>query len=250
MRKYLISGLVLLIIVGTFFDYQISNQLFISNTFFGEIVERIGALPSYILATISLFILIKTSKNRFIIVGLYLTNFLVICYFMKDALALNTSFLTSILVIALTSLIIIIIEEKVFRKIDKITLLKYRQIAINSFIFFLLLQFGVQIIKVIWARPRFYSLNSINEFIAWYHPHPYTFDDAFMSFISGHTANASAIIMLSVFTEKKRQWFIFSAIWIVIVAMGRIVNGNHFLTDVSFAFVYTYILFRLFTRKL
>lgn len=76
----------------------------------------------------------------------------------------------------------------------------------------------VNAVKITWSRPRMRNLESVDGFVHWYRINGPTFDNEFMSFPSGHTANgfvALAYAMFLPYFEKiKRNWFmVFAIAW-------------------------------------
>ena len=99
----------------------------------------------------------------------------------------------------------------------------------------------VQLLKMLWGRPRFYALQLFGlDFVPWYRVAGFAMrSDAFRSFPSGHTAGAAAIFFLVFLTQLfpsrfVRRWklWVFAGIYTLIIASTRIMAGMHFLTDV------------------
>lgn len=109
----------------------------------------------------------------------------------------------------------------------------------------------IQTLKDIIHRPRFRLIEATGaEFHNWWEPCKNykelielygTSSDNFKSYPSGHTAEASILLVTTLFLPlagkkfKKLQWplFIASCCLIVIVAFARILAAAHFLSDVS-----------------
>lgn len=61
-----------------------------------------------------------------------------------------------------------------------------------------------------------------------------------VSFVSGHVAAVSAILALTFITQQKR-WLYLSILLSLMVGMGRMIEGAHWLSDILFAWIFTYI---------
>ena len=116
---------------------------------------------------------------------------------------------------------------------------------------FLLVIFGellvVNCVKVLWGRPRMRLIAADPRagFLPWWQPSHALRDaltgagvaaEEFKSFPSGHTANASTLMLLALRPGlQKRQTALFAAgfLWACVVGFSRIVAGAHFLSDVT-----------------
>ena len=84
------------------------------------------------------------------------------------------------------------------------------------------------------------SIGSFEGFSKWFIPQGIAKSDEFMSFPSGHSANAALVIWFSLLPEyfaslkrKKIGVWILILLWMIIVPMSRIVVGAHFASDVT-----------------
>lgn len=93
--------------------------------------------------------------------------------------------------------------------------------------------FLVQTIKWYWGRIRFHDLNAdYSDFTPWYLPQGYTDN---RSFPSGHAAMGWVLLALIVLASSRRQRILISTVvivWGLLVSMGRVVAGAHYLSDV------------------
>lgn len=120
---------------------------------------------------------------------------------------------------------------------------------------------GVQVLKRVWARPRYYILEQydvpfrnwydfgrgfLNDYRALYEQN----HDFFRSFPSGHTQSAACLFvwaLIPCFTKKGSVSLamILAFLGVGVTMFGRLVAGAHFLSDVSAGFLVTFILFCL-----
>ena len=106
----------------------------------------------------------------------------------------------------------------------------------------------VQSFKILWGRVRFRDLAAnYTKFTPWFHPQGITGN---YSFPSGHTAMGWMLLPIFILLVDKNRWQyrIIGAtilIWGVIVALGRIVIGAHYASDVVFSTGAAFITFIL-----
>ena len=111
----------------------------------------------------------------------------------------------------------------------------------------------VNILKILWARPRMRSMDSMDQFRHWYMIGGPTRNNELKSFPSGHTANGFVAIAFSMFFSgvkkvKANLYLAFALVWGILVALSRVVRGDHFLSDVLMSCIITTILFLLIKK--
>lgn len=112
----------------------------------------------------------------------------------------------------------------------------------------------VNLIKIPWgrARMRLVAADDRAYFMPWWQPGKSLRDtlvaagvaaEEFKSFPSGHTANASSLMLLCLLPQlspklagKQTALFLIGFFWTVLVAMSRIIMGAHYLTDTIVGF--------------
>lgn len=113
----------------------------------------------------------------------------------------------------------------------------------------------VNCIKVPWGRPRMHLVASNPDafFVPWWQPGSElkaallptgVAAEEFKSFPSGHTANATVMLLLGLIPllqprlmHLRSRLLAFGIIWAAVVAFTRIVLGAHYLTDTTMGFV-------------
>lgn len=153
----------------------------------------------------------------------------------------------SIVTVALLALLIIMLK-----KVEPGRLFQLFCIAMTAVIYCISVLVIISLIKLFWGRVRPRDLQNLSEYTLWYLPQGITGN---RSFPSGHTANASTLIVITMFAPLvksrliKVTLFVVPAIWIVTMAMSRILIGAHYCSDTLFAATISVILFIL-TKKL
>lgn len=116
---------------------------------------------------------------------------------------------------------------------------------------------ATSILKMIWGRPRFISLEDpLTDFVPWYKFNGFNAsNDLHKSFPSGHTTAAATILWITMLPhlfpslkgKEKRLWII-AIVWIAIAAFSRIMAGMHYISDTMGAFAVA-LGFFLYYRK-
>ncbi len=257
-----------LLAVATFFDLQINLAIGNGNSIFGQFFSYLGDSFAWIAIPISAVILYQAVKKTnkyykllkilFLIltfVGFYLvTNYL----FGKFVTEIKCEIIYVILFAALGTFFAILGTNKV----DKDLMEKLVIFAVFTILCVAVSQGVITLMKELWARQRFRNLEGGNilggdtsGFTPWYKPtlgrHDETLfvsdafgaedEDAYKSFPSGHTASAAitfVIIMLPELFEKLKKhkvWFyVVPSVITAVVAISRMVNRAHYLSDVLF----------------
>ena len=149
------------------------------------------------------------------------------------------------------SLLTVYIISRLSRSADQKTILRVSTAILMVIALDYLL---VNLLKLLWARPRMRlaAADSRVGFIPWWRPDPSLRSmllptgigaDEFKSFPSGHTANASALMLLCLLPELRprlspRRPLLFTVgfVWTALVALSRIIMGAHYLTDTAAGF--------------
>lgn len=258
-----------LLTVATFFDLQINLAIGNGNSVFGQFFSYLGDSFAWIALPISGLILYQAVKKTnkyykllkalFLILtfaGFYLvTNYL----FGKFASEIKLEIIYVILFAAIGTFFAVFGTNK----IDKDLMEKLVIFAVFMLICVAVSQGVITLLKYVWARQRFRNLEGGNiiggdtsGFTPWYKPsfgrhdealfYSDTFgaedEDAYKSFPSGHTASAAitfVIVMLPELFEKLKKhkvWFyIVPSVITALVAISRLVNRAHYLSDVVMA---------------
>lgn len=267
------SIIMVLMILATIWDYQITNSLsqmdnVITNIFFRffEIFGEIALTFNLVLITSFFCSFGLRKKNSFVkyiqvtINGLLTILFSFMTFYARVAYMNpengnshgSVSQLGVIICIGL-GIVLAIIMIKVMTRISSEKYNQYRRIAIAGIIFTLLLMFVINGIKFTWARPRFWYIEAGNAtFVPWYIINGNNVSDvtnAYMSFVSGHTANAFAIIYVALWVPKYKDKMInFALIWGLLTGLSRLFAGQHFLSDVTMGGVIVLLLFAVTLR--
>ena len=247
------------LLVGSFFDYQISSALFNSSSLFGRFVEAAGELPFELTASVAGVMLVRSARpdskaSKWLAALGVLINVGLVGYEIIGSLRVGGKLIAFQLVLTFALAIAAnLIAYRLTRDADPDELTRWALMVLAVWVAQAII-LNV-IVKPLWSRPRMRVIEVTPglNFQPWWvigNPDKWAYiaagviRDGFKSFASGHTAHAAIGLMLAAlpaaaFTEKpsrRRVVFWAAAAVAVLVAFGRIVIGAHFLTDVSCGF--------------
>lgn len=276
-KRVLITGSALLLVmfvIGSFFDYSISRMIYNESSPFGIFFAAFGEYPAA-LGFVAAGAMLYFSRNRerrligvlqsvaggwFILSGAAMAVILPAEYM---GLPIWQSAVIGLVCTALTVWGILWL----CREADTHTVILVAVVFVCVIFADILV---VNLIKIPWgrARMRLVANDYRAYFMPWWQPGSDLKDtliaagvaaEEFKSFPSGHSANASALMLLSLLptlerklANKKMLLFGIGSGWAGIVAFSRIIMGAHYLTDtviglsIGFAvlIIVNYIVFR------
>lgn len=247
------------LLVGSFFDYQISSALFNSSSLFGRFVEAAGELPFELTASIAGVMLVRSARpdskaSKWLAALGVLINVGLFGYEIVGSLRVGGKLIAAQLVLTFALVIVAnLIVYRLTRTTEPDELTRWALMVLAVWVVQAII-LNV-IVKPLWSRPRMRVIEVTQglDFQPWWvigNPDKWAFiaagviKDGFKSFASGHTAHAAIGLMLAglpaaTFKEKpsrRRVVFWVAAVVAALVAFGRIVIGAHFLSDVSCGF--------------
>lgn len=253
------------LLVGSFFDYQISSMLFNSSSLFGRFIEAAGELPFELTASIAGVMLVRSARSdskasKWLTALGILINVGLVGYEIIGSLHVGGKLIAFQLVLTFALAIAAnVIAYRLTRDTDPDDLTRWALMVLAVWVAQAII-LNV-IVKPLWSRPRMRVIEVTPglNFQPWWvigNPDKWSYiaagviKDGFMSFASGHTAHAAIGLMLAglpaaAFTEKpsrRRVVFWVAAAVAALVAFGRIVIGAHFLSDVSCGFALVLVL--------
>ncbi len=264
----LLGILLVLMVVGTFFDYPVSQFLYGGPTAFGSFFAAFGELPAYFALYGAGVMLLRHrgKRTRFQDVFLLLGSIALIllgvlgqfCEYREDLP--QTPFwqavvVTLVLFAAYTMLTIVFLRNAAREDILRFIMATLFVCVISML--------AANLLKYPFSRPRmrFLLQEPAAEFVPWYRSgweqkklylSLGAGKDEFRSFPSGHMVTAAASLLWTFFPGmhrffegKGRLLFLFSVLWTALVAISRIAMGAHFLSDVTISWLFTLVLYLL-----
>lgn len=250
--------------IGTL-DYTVSLNIINRHSHFGEFFNRFGELPAILGLVFSITILYGSRKREkvlnntvssifsipFLLLFSFMTIFMPIRYVYEFS---DTGVPESLMIIIyILSAILFITSVIVVHRFDAESVRKLKKPALVMLILIVSEMVLVNVLKIIWGRPRMRSIDSIEQFRYWYQLMPPAAGQEFKSFPSGHTANGFVMVAWSLFIPQGKfllkKWAIpFGLTWGFCVALSRILLGAHFLSDVIVGGYITVLLFYLLSN--
>lgn len=266
---------VVLMVIGSFFDYQISSLIYNEKNAFGNFFAAFGEVPAMLCMAIAGALMIKIAQKEHIftyilswIFGILLNVLAFMAVFFLPSLYIDLPAIVRLLLAALLviggDILVVKMSEGTDRAILKKVILLFAVTPLLEMII-------INIIKVPWGRPRMrmIAIESAAVFQPWWVVGSDVKEnlmalgvaaEEFKSFPSGHTGNAACMLLLSVFPVfcsklrgKENLLFGISVAFTFMVALSRIIMGAHFLTDTTVGFMVTSLvligLYKLIFRK-
>lgn len=241
-----------LFIFFTFFDLQFSNFIVNRSSLFGQFFYIFGELPGTFGGLVSLALLTVSYPKEYqyksaniIVFGLmteimgFILSFQIIRYLKLEVFPY--------LLLGLVLSIVVLYWANQLSDDVKNNIRPY------AYVGFLTMALGIlvpNLIKIIWARPRYRIINEIVMYHAWYIRSGFTLNDNWKSFPSGHSATATiSLVYLYLpkvfkrFEGKERTILFIILTWIACVMISRVVRGDHFMTDTLFGSGITLLIF-------
>lgn len=261
----LISLYIGLIILFSFIDLNFTKLIYNQSSLFGQFFFMFGELPGTFvgLACFSILTTSYTNDNP-TLSDLNRIIFGLITFILSFILSFQ---MIRYLKLELFPFIFVgmIISMSLIYHSNQFSDEKKKHIRVYALIGALTMILGIlvpNLIKIIWARPRYRIFNGDDIlYRAWYIRSGFTFDDNWKSFPSGHSAAATIslvyIYLPQLFDKlkgKERKILIITSIWIVLVMISRVIVGDHFVSDTLFGTGITLLIFiglnKLFNVKL
>ena len=245
--------LILLFAIGSIWDYPISKMLYSPENPFGKFMAAFGEYPMGLALAAAGAMLLSArnpEKKAVCVLQIVLGAFLILS---SASTLVQIPARQSSLPILVTALLCVIIVGltvwgvlRLCRGADRSTVIR---VAVVFTLVVFLEMILVNVIKIPWgrARMRLVVADSRAYFMPWWQPGSELKDalvaagvkaEEFKSFPSGHSANASCLMLLCLLPnicpklEKKRTMLLFIGFgWACLVAFSRIVMGAHYLTD-------------------
>lgn len=263
-KKYTIGLLIIgvLLVIFAFTDLQISHAIYNPQSKFGLLFEAIGEFPAAVIATFCTVALMLTrNKEKSLKYNLRTVGYIVLLLFLSSMAAMlpikyfnGPKVLTPILMILYIGVSYIIAKK--YAVTNKEELRRSAIVGVLTFVFVII---AFNSIKLLWGRERYRHMvatGSFAGFSKWFIPQGLASGNEFMSFPSGHSANAAIMVWITLIPtfitslEDKKNWFIgFAVLWILLVPISRIIVGAHFASDVTMGVTITLVIFTLLKNK-
>ncbi|MCK5758114.1 MAG: phosphatase PAP2 family protein [Clostridiales bacterium] len=261
----IIFAILMIVLAFGEIDFNFSKSIVNVNSGWAEFFNLFGEQPAF-WALFAGVIILYGARNRevkrknvlgtviavpFLIIASFQITFMPVHYLFEhteESVSLVWWMIVAIATILLFAGAMILatkVKAEKFRKIKKFGLILVILVVSEIIL--------ANVLKIVWARPRMRSIDSIDQFKYWFQINGLSNDNELKSFPSGHTANGFVVIAYIMFFNtakliKKNLYLIFAAVWGVLVAISRVVRGDHFLSDVLMSCLLTFLLFLLIQK--
>lgn len=258
---------VALMVLAGFYDFAITKSLYDANSFYARFFDLFGELPLYAMFPFALCIIaVKFIRLKKPILTA-LSVVLLLISIATTYICINRFFgsIIGVLLVCLLSLLFIgLLFFTIYKNKDETLNILFR-FAVFALCFCAIILFVNQCCKFLWGRWRFYAImesGDMSNFTNWWQLNDFNLlDDNRKSFYSGHTTSAISLLcllplakMLNIGKNKTRALTVLIAIFVVLVAVSRLIYGSHFLSDVTFAvivgLVVYLVVYYIFNKKL
>ncbi len=268
--------LIILLVIGTFFDYPISSTLYDPQSAFGLMMASYGQAPSSAGAVLAgaLFLMEWNREKRSlaaaeIVLGLVMVIVGVYMLCENPVEYMDMPLLLSCVIGVLISAGMAALAAYLVKHAAREDILR----AAVAFFLVIALQMAlINLIKIPWgrARMRLIATDSRAYFTPWYQPGTGAKDalvaagvsaEEFKSFPSGHTGHGVMLMLFGllpglVLTDEKKErawkrafvWLGFT--WAALVAFSRMIMGAHFLSDTVVGFAIAFACVWVVTARL
>lgn len=254
-QAIILTTLITLLIVAAFYDLDLSQKLYSANAF-AKIGAVIGKAPAYLLAAFAGTVLFKSAADkekryasRTVLMVIYVL--IIIGASAMFGLSVVEDVLESTTTIVILTLIIGALTAVTFFACSKAlsmeTVNRLKKWAFAAIVCVALIVIITAVIKLTWGRARYLNiLDGEGEFTAWYIPNGFT---GFKSMPSGHVALSTTIFLLiPMFKALPKMQSVgygitaLSPIYVIFIAVSRMMGGHHFLSDVTIAMLIGFII--------
>lgn len=267
-KKFIIgvgSVLGIMMIIGTFFDDQISSMLFHPESKMGIFLASYGQLFAMLCCSCGGILLIRIADRKkkrscisCYVTGAFLQLFAILGITMDPLLYIDgMSWMLSMIIALVLVIGSDILILKLSQGADRNQIKQFIIIILTTMFLEIIL---INLIKIPWGRPRMRMIAEQSE--AFFQPWWVigsemkeqlmalgVASEEFKSFPSGHCGNAACALLLSLLplicTKLKGKESLLMTIGILftlVVAVSRIVMGAHFLTDVTVGMSITFFI--------
>lgn len=259
----IISGLLLLL--ASFYDYQLSNLLYSEGNviarFFEAFGEAFGIIGPFAGAA-CIFASIENQKKKWPTITLTILAMIFSLMTLYEPYQFLDGAMKYVGVLA-ELICAILMFIYVYKNVDRSDSVKLKKIGTVIILTGIIGPILVNIVKIPWGRPRYRSIIVTDglEFQPWWvvgKELRTKFEgileyEEFKSFPSGHSSvavNSICLVLLSTVVPSfnKKKMTIFAIVWTLSVMISRIVLGAHFLSDVVIGALISYLTFLLLCK--
>ncbi|WEV41706.1 phosphatase PAP2 family protein [Bifidobacterium sp. ESL0682] len=246
-------GALVLLIIGTFADLRIDQVLYMPGNGFSSFFERLAPLIGATVLMIGAALLfwtykfVKENLAKLVVSGLVYLGSTLIALVLCHKYCHTPGVVYGVIVAVLIAWLVSRIPDNLKQR--------YRWAGIAIVAVFLCSIAVLEVAKVIWGRVRFRAMQGdFDLFTPWYHPNGKHFRSAvavadnIKSFPSGHSQFAGAVLSLCLLALVNPNWkdkesmvYGVALVYALVVMFSRMMQGAHFLSDVTVGFALPFL---------
>lgn len=234
-----------LFVLGTFFDEPVEwFMVEHGSQVIANVTAAVGPLPPYVLLAICFAYLSREKK---------LCGIVSLVFSFVAGWSLFHLFVHGIVLVlcaAVSGIVLYCLSAWLAGKLE--TSAENRKKVIAVIVALACARVIVEVMKVLAGRPRFVFLEETGtSFSPWYAGgQPHLLDDRFKSFPSGHAMSASLLYIWACLDKEKKWKALVSVGFAIVVSLGRMMCGMHYLSDVAMGMFIGYCSVYLFEKML
>lgn len=261
--KCILSVGILFLIAGSFLDLRISHALYDPQNLYGKFFAAFATFPSVLIASFCFMGILVTTKKKVsflyytgITVNIIITMALIYVTASVPGWYFKNWHIQRVLLMAVLTAGEYMLALYCRNKDEE----NFRKAAVTGIMLFIIVLFVYNSIKILWGRERYRHMVKIKNFSGfsrWFIPRGFASGNDFMSFPSGHSANAAMTIWITLFPRFSTFWKgkeiilkITAYLWTLLSMFSRIVIGAHFLSDITVGVLITFIIFYALSNKI
>lgn len=247
------------LILGSIYDLDINMRLYSRGNIYPTFFRLFGEIPMvlFIVAFSINYLKINRNKNN---VSIVLSIMALVLFPLISGMGIPKYFDIHSIYAKISMMILyflfgylISIKMKIENK-DQFSIYALNVIIAVSIVVVL-----TEVMKLQWGRIRFNEMlksGSFDKFTNWWTMNSNPHTDTFKSFPSGHTSAAASTLILMYlprfykFKKFEKLLIFLPVIWTILVYFSRILDGAHFLSDVSAGLLIATTVFLITDRKI
>ena len=260
-RRWLVTLLIVwagLAILFAFTDLRISQAIYNPASAWGKFIETYGEIPAALLAFACGNILLRLARaerqagSLLEAIGLALLVFFEGIFLLALVFGVQNRVYQDVPLILGLDVLLILVAQLGLRRIPLDKLVPIKPAARVGLTLLIVASLTVWSIKIPWGRWSYREILHAGDpslFTPWYLPQGF---NGHFSFISGHAALIFSVLPLALFfrsgTRARDVTLLLIFAWGVLAALGRVIYGAHFASDVLFGGCETILWFLILSR--
>lgn len=226
--------------IGAFYDYAITDALYMRLPLLGLVFERFALIPIQLLVVFTLLLLWQRKGNALFLLLSYVLSLYIIRDSLHDWMKLDST--QGMLITLGLALAIVFLMALIIIRIPKTWIDEHLMFFIFCTCVIVSAVLITSVWKMAWGRVRYREMEDASRFCVWYMPCA-----AFghNSFPSGHTTAFTALLCFlqwkgNPYERPSFLRYCIITLLVLLMPITRMIMGAHFLSDTAMGFLITY----------